>query len=89
MFVDGVCRECGHRYLVDLPSGHGLLYPATLDLDTGETFDSGNAPWFADWLDQAWSRPDGGTVSVDVRGFGQRDRSCCSTASTGSTGTRS
>jgi FkbM family methyltransferase len=72
MLVDGQCDSCGHRYLADLPSGHGLLYPAALDLDTGETFDSGNAPWFADWLGPAWSSPDGGPVAIDIQGSASR-----------------
>ena len=68
MFADGRCKECGHRYLQDLPSGHGLVYPASLDVDTGETFQVGDAPWFADPLRELFERPDGDPVRLEVRG---------------------
>jgi FkbM family methyltransferase len=68
MLADGRCGECGHRYLQDLPSGHGLLYPATLDVDTGETFQDIDAPWFAAPLRELFERPDGDPVALEVRG---------------------
>jgi FkbM family methyltransferase len=60
--LEGDCAACGHRYLQDLPTGHGLVYPTTLDLDTGETFDPAGATWFSSWLRPAWESPDGGPV---------------------------
>jgi FkbM family methyltransferase len=68
MFADGRCEGCGHRYIQDLPAGHGLVYPATLDVDTGETFQVGDAPWFAAPLRELFERPDGDPVGLEVRG---------------------
>jgi FkbM family methyltransferase len=72
--LDGTCDECGHRYLQDLPSGHGLVYPATLDLDTGDVFDEAGATWFSTWLRPAWEEPDARPVAVDVAVIEPRDR---------------
>ncbi|MGZ8693864.1 MAG: hypothetical protein ACXWYS_00300, partial [Gaiellaceae bacterium] len=63
--LDGTCAGCGHRYLQDLPAGHGLVYPSTLDLTTGETFDPSGATWFSSWLRGAWEEPDGGPVELE------------------------
>lgn len=65
-FLEGNCPKCGHRYLQDLPAGHGLVYPTTLDLDTGETFDPAGATWFSSWLRPAWESPDGDIVGLSV-----------------------
>jgi FkbM family methyltransferase len=64
--LEGDCPGCGHRYLQDLPAGHGLVYPTTLDLDTGETFDPAGATWFSSWLRPAWESPDGRAVELTV-----------------------
>jgi FkbM family methyltransferase len=64
--LEGDCATCGHRYLQDLPAGHGLVYPATLDLDSGETFDAARATWFSSWLRPAWESPDGDPVRLSV-----------------------
>jgi FkbM family methyltransferase len=66
LLLDGTCHACGHRYLQDLPAGHGLVYPATLDLDTGDVFDPAGATWFSSWLRRAWEEPDARPVAVDV-----------------------
>jgi FkbM family methyltransferase len=70
MLWDGRCPACGHRYLVDLPSGHGLVYPAALDVDTGETLQASPAPWFADPLRDMFEHPDGGSVAMEIQGGG-------------------
>ena len=64
--LEGSCERCEHRLLQDLPAGHGLLYPATLDLDTGETFGAPGIDWFSDSLAQAWLRPDTAPVALDA-----------------------
>jgi FkbM family methyltransferase len=64
--VEGRCGGCGHVYVQDLPAGHGLVYPATLDLDTGETFDRVGAAWFANALRESWERPDVEPVTLDM-----------------------
>jgi FkbM family methyltransferase len=66
LVLDGTCEGCGHRYLQDLPSGHGLVYPSTLDLTSGETFDPAGATWFSASLRPAWETPDARPVKVDV-----------------------
>ena len=58
MAVEGTCPRCGHRYLQDLPSGHGLINPTTLDRDTGELLDPREATWFAPRLRDTFERPD-------------------------------
>jgi FkbM family methyltransferase len=68
--VEGRCEGCGHWYVQDAPSGHGLLYPATLDLDTGETFDPFGAPWFSSWLARSWAAPRDAAVELAVEGPG-------------------
>jgi FkbM family methyltransferase len=70
MLADGDCSRCGHRYLQDLPAGHGLLYPASLDLDTGEVLQAGDGPWFADALRAIWERPDAEPVALTVERSG-------------------
>jgi FkbM family methyltransferase len=74
MLLDGTCDACGHRYLQDLPFGHGLVYPATLDLDTGDVFDEAGATWFSSWLRPAWEEPDARAVAFDVAVVERRDR---------------
>ena len=64
--LEGRCPRCGHRYAQDLPAGHGLVYPATLDIATGETLDAGGAAWFSGPLRAYWERPDGAAVSFEV-----------------------
>jgi FkbM family methyltransferase len=64
----GHCVRCSHPYLQDLPSGHGLVYPTTLDLATGETFDESGADWFSTRLRGMWEQPDAGPVKFDVLG---------------------
>src|SRR6266516_2082527 len=58
MLLEGGCDICGHDYLQDLPAGHGLVYPTTLDLNTGETIDDAGAGWFASPLRGIWECPD-------------------------------
>jgi FkbM family methyltransferase len=45
-----------------------MVYPATLDVDTGETLQAGDAPWFAAPLRELFERPDGDPVTLEVRG---------------------
>ena len=64
--VQGACPRCGHSYLQDLPSGHALVYPACLDLDTGETFQRGDGFWFGAWLRPSYEQPDFDPVAFSV-----------------------
>jgi FkbM family methyltransferase len=64
--LEGDCPACGHSYLQDLPAGHGLVYPATLDRDTGEVFDPEAAAWFSAALRRYWEEPDVAPVRLRV-----------------------
>ena len=64
--VRGSCGVCGHTYLQDLPAGHGLLHPATLDLDTGETHAEPQAAWFSEPLRRYYEAPDVDPVRIEV-----------------------
>ena len=46
------------------------MYPASLDLATGEVLQSGEGPWFADALRPMWERPDTGPVAFTVQRSG-------------------
>ncbi len=70
--VEGCCGRCEHWYLQDLPSGHGLVYPATLDLSTGEVLGSPATEWFTGWLADAWRSPSNRHVDLTVSGPGVR-----------------
>ncbi|MEA2428094.1 MAG: hypothetical protein QOF37_1722, partial [Thermoleophilaceae bacterium] len=72
MLLEGRCPACGHWYLQDLPVGHGLVYPATLDLDTGETFAPDGSDWFSGWLEPRWRTPSEQAVELEVTGPGAR-----------------
>jgi FkbM family methyltransferase len=64
--VRGTCRDCRGRFLQDLPAGHGLMYPASLDLDTGETIAAPGSEWFSGPLRRYWERPDAEPLEVRV-----------------------
>jgi FkbM family methyltransferase len=68
--VRGSCGGCGGRFVQDLPVGFGLLHPASLDLDTGETLAAPGSEWFSAPLRGYWGQPDGNPVAVRV----SRDR---------------
>jgi hypothetical protein len=51
------CGSCDTRFLADLPTGHGLTMPATLDLATGRATSSIPETWFADWLQASRRTP--------------------------------
>jgi FkbM family methyltransferase len=73
MLLEGTCYVCGHDYLQDLPAGHGLVYPTTLDLHTGETIDDAGAVWFARALRGIWEHPDNEPVRFHVSKRTRRD----------------
>ena len=60
--IEGRCPACGHRYLQDLPTAHALVYPSTLDLDTGEA----HGQWFETELREGWLAPDEDPVALTV-----------------------
>jgi hypothetical protein len=68
--VEGRCAKCGHRYLQDLPMGHALVYPATLDLDDGTVLGGAGTEWFSGWLSRASAARDGREVDLQITGPG-------------------
>jgi FkbM family methyltransferase len=68
--VEGTCGSCDHRYLQDLPAGHALVYPASLDLGSGETFGAPGTEWFSGWLERGWSHPSARPVELAISGRG-------------------
>ena len=46
----------------ETPTGHGFLYPTTLDLTTGMV----RGKWFAPELAEAWANPDGDPVALRI-----------------------
>ncbi len=54
--ADGECPYCHKVFHVDLPTGHGLLYPAALDIETGEVFSEYGETWFSDMLRTSFAR---------------------------------
>ena len=64
--VRGSCGGCHGRFLQDLPTGHGLLHPASLDLDSGETLAAPGSEWFSAPLRDYWAGPDGNPVALQV-----------------------
>src|SRR4051794_20195089 len=72
--IEGRCPSCGHRYVQDAPSGHGAMYPVSLDLDTGELLEATGADWFARPLRDTWEYPDVKPVSFTVERGGGSDR---------------
>ena len=70
----GSCPQCGHTFVQDLPAGHGLVYPCSLDLDTGDVYATPPTEWFSAPLRGYYERPDADPVEVTVRGGAPRDR---------------
>jgi hypothetical protein len=68
--VEGTCPACGHRYVQDLPTAHAIVYPSTLDLDTGEA----HGQWFEPELREGHAAPDVAPVAlrVEIRRAGPR-----------------
>lgn len=60
------CGPCRRRFYGDLPSGHGLYYPALLDRDTGEVFGSDPGTWFAGWLRESYRNRSSDPVPLEV-----------------------
>lgn len=63
VLLDGDCPSCGHHYLQELPTGHGVYYPSTLDLTTSESL----GQWFETELFEAFHAPDEAPLDVEVR----------------------
>src|SRR4051812_5857419 len=60
--LEGDCGGCRHRYLQDLPTGHGVRYPGSVDLTTGETW----GQWVEAELVGGGGHPDGHRVSLEA-----------------------
>ena len=60
------CTTCNGEFFGDLPTGHGLNYPALLDTKTGEARDGFGGGWFADWLKQSFRERRSNAVAFDI-----------------------
>lgn len=60
------CPDCGSSYFGDMPAGHGILYPALLDAETGEVYGQSTGEWFADFLESGYENRRDVAVQFDV-----------------------
>lgn len=51
--VDATCPICSNNYYVDLPVGHGLLYPMVINKDSLKIYDQYNIKWFNELLQKS------------------------------------
>jgi hypothetical protein len=58
----GTCEGCGHEFVRDLPTGHGLVYPSLVDVTEG----AGWGQWFERDIIGALREPDDGPASMKV-----------------------
>jgi hypothetical protein len=59
---EGTCDGCGHEFVRDLPTGHGLVYPSLIDTTEG----AGWGQWFERDVIDALRTPDDGPASLKV-----------------------
>jgi len=64
--ADLECPQCRRRYYGDLPTGHGLYYPALLDAASGQVRGEDRARWFSDLLGQSYRRRSAQPVALTV-----------------------
>ncbi len=62
------CPPCHRRFYGDLPSGHGLYFPALLDPATGEVFGPREGSWFAAWLRDSFARRSATPIPFEAEG---------------------
>jgi hypothetical protein len=48
--VEGSCKLCKKDFITDMPTGFGLYYPTTIELDSKKVFDPVNVKWHSDLL---------------------------------------
>ncbi|GAB4513301.1 MAG: hypothetical protein OHK0046_14000 [Anaerolineae bacterium] len=65
------CIHCKREYFIDLPSGHALLYPSVLDMQTGkaESLSFSTRTWFDVQLEQSYARRSDATLKVEEEKF--------------------
>lgn len=59
------CSKCDRRYYVDLPLGHGLVYPAMVNAETGNVYQEAESNWFGDWLRESYDDRKDVPVSIN------------------------
>lgn len=67
------CPKCSREYYGDMPAGHGLLYPALLEADTGAVHSGPTGSWFAELLREGYA--DRVEESIPFRVEGHRELS--------------
>lgn len=60
------CPDCGTTYYGDMPAGHGIIYPALLDAETGEVHSQSTGGWFAEFLGAGYANRRDKAVQFDV-----------------------
>lgn len=65
------CDHCQHEFYVDLPSGHGLLYPMVLDKNSGVLYNSSGVTWFAEWLENSYRQRKNVPLGFVVENFSE------------------
>lgn len=48
------CPGCGRDFYGDMPAGHGIIYPALVDADSGRIYGRNSGQWFADLLKEGF-----------------------------------
>ncbi|MCG8367193.1 MAG: hypothetical protein MJA27_28130 [Pseudanabaenales cyanobacterium] len=55
--ADSICPICNTRYYVDLPVGHALWFPTTLNQSTAEIYTQFGVNWFSQRLRESFLEP--------------------------------
>ena len=66
--ADLECPQCHRTYYGDLPSGHGLFYPALLQRETGEIV-SNPTNWFSDFLHKSYASRQTHSLKINFEQF--------------------
>ena len=62
--IDAVCHVCNGLFYIDLPSGHALYYPSSVDRRSGELFSIEGVEWFSSLLVRGAANPRSEPVSI-------------------------
>ncbi|WP_332897136.1 MJ0042-type zinc finger domain-containing protein [Haladaptatus sp. CMSO5] len=65
MLAEVKCPQCGRKFYGDLPVGHGLVYPALVDIESGEVYNEFGGDWFANWLETCYSEQKHESIQIE------------------------
>lgn len=60
------CSDCSREFAVDMAVGHGLYYPAMLELSTGALVGPTAHNWFGTWLSESYAARSSRDVPIRV-----------------------